>query len=444
MPEFLTLALLFLLGAAAASLGNAAAYEWAWNRRRVSPWQPTPEGVSPRGWLDCVPIVGWLRLRRDSTQLGGAFWLRPLIVEVLFGATLAGLWWWEVSPVTALVAAQPEAPWPVNGYPAWTPYVLHAALAWLMLVASLIDLDEKTIPDEVTVSGTLVGLVLATLLPMGHLPNVEERAVPPAVGVALRGADGGLAPGLLGAPLYAEPVHVDAPNEWPDGLNGGPNARGALALGLGCFLLWCVALTTRVWRTRHGWLFGLGVMLRRVLRDLRARPLREITIGGVLAITCVWFTGGAAWQGLLTALVGMIGAGSIVWAVRIIGTAALRREAMGFGDVTLMMMVGVYIGWQAGMMVFFLAPFAALLIGVGQLLLGRGDEIPYGPFLCLATCFVVVQWGWLWPRSEALFALGAAVPIVLIVCLAMLGLMLAVWRQIKLRLLGMSEDWTEE
>ena len=47
-----------------------------------------------------------------------------------------------------------------------------------------------------------------------------------------------------------------------------------------------------------------------------------------------------------------------MWAVRLIGTAALRREAMGFGDVTLMMMIGTFLGWQACSDLFFLAPFA--------------------------------------------------------------------------------------
>ena len=40
--------------------------------------------------------------------------------------------------------------------------------------------------------------------------------------------------------------------------------------------------------------------------------------------------------------------------MRLIGTFALRREAMGFGDVTLMMMIGTFLGWQACLILFFL------------------------------------------------------------------------------------------
>ena len=124
---------------------------------------------------------------------------------------------------------------------------------------------------------------------------------------------------------------------------------------------------------------------------------------------------------MLTALVGLAASGGIVWAVRLIGTAALRREAMGFGDVTLMMMIGTFLGWQAGLILFFLAPFAGLVIGLMQLVLRRDDVIPYGPFLCLAAAAVVVGWAPIWNWAQPIFGLGWLVPAMLIVCLALLG-----------------------
>lgn len=442
-----SLLIVFAVGASAASLANAATYEWAWNRRRLSAWQPAAEGVAPRGWLDRLPIVGWLRLRRDAAVLGRGFWVRPMLVEIAFGAALAALYWWEVGQLGLI---EPQLVGVASAgltAPTWSTlagFATHAVLAWLMLVASLIDIDEKTIPDEVTVPGMLVGLVLATLLPGGMLPNVEEGVASPIGSPLLDAAGKPLTGPLVGNPLWLEPTHIAAPNGWPEGLDGGAGAHGSLLLGVGCYALWCFALTPRYLRTSRGLLYGLAVVLRRVLRSLRARPLREIFLAGVLLIAMVWFTGGDAWRGLLTALVGAIASGGIVWAVRIVGSAALGREAMGFGDVTLMMMIGAFLGWQAGLAIFVLAPLAALVVGVTQVVLRSDDEIPYGPFLCLATAGVVVGWGTLWPRIEDYFALGSLVPTVLILCVALLGLLLAVWRQIKLRVLGMSETWDDE
>ncbi|TWT48316.1 prepilin peptidase [Botrimarina hoheduenensis] len=437
--SFALLTLVFLLSAAAASLGNAAVYEFAWNARRVSPWQPAAEGVAQRNGLDRVPILGWLRLRRDHKVLGRGFWVRPLLVELGFATAMTWLAWWEVLRA-GLVTPQIGAPLDAASLatPLLATLAAHLVLAWLMLVASLIDVDEKTIPDAITVPGTLLGLLLIALLPGGHLPNVEARYTAPAVGVPLQTGGKPLDDGL-GNNVWLEPTHVTAPLDWPATLVGGQGHGVSLGIGLGCYALWCFALTPRYWRTRHGYARGLGLLLRRVGRSLRTRPLREIFLGGVLGITTVWFTGGAAWQGLLTALVGMVLAGAIVWSVRIIGSLALGREAMGFGDVTLMMMVGTFVGWQAGLLTFFLAPFAGLVVGIAQLVLCRDDEIPYGPFLCLATAAIVVRWGHVWPEAEKLFALGWIVPVVLLICLVMLGVLLGIWRVIKQRLLGMGD-----
>ena len=435
------LVLVFLLAALAGSFINAATYAWAWNYRRISPWQLTPQGVARRTWLDCVPIFGWLRLRRDQPVLGRRFWVRPMLVELLFASAMTALCWYEcydqglIEPQSDLaLGASFQLLWPTI-----YAFLLHAILAGLMAIATLIDIDEKTIPDEITVPGVLLGLALATFLPSGLLPNIEERYEPPAVGdqlIQIKVNEPIL--GRNGSTLWIEPTTLASPNDWPNGLLGGESM--GLAIGLGCYWLWCVALTTRIWRGRRGFVYGLSILLRRIGRDLLTRPLREILVGGTLAIICIWHTGGPSWIGLMTSLVGMAVGGSIVWAVRVIGSAALGKEAMGFGDVTLMMMIGAFLGWQASVVTFFFAPFAALILGVVQYAFKRDDVIPYGPFLCLGAAAVVVRWGTVWPVMEKYCALGPVLPTVLIVCLAMLGFILWVWALIKARLLGASED----
>jgi prepilin signal peptidase PulO-like enzyme (type II secretory pathway) len=434
IPLPLRLAIVFAIGACLGSLVNWAIYALAWRPRPISPWSRLAPGASPRGRADRVPILGWLKLRREAQTHGRGFWIRPLLLEIGLGAALAALYWWEVIRLSLIEGQVGAAIAP----PAWAvhwQFASHAVLLCWMLAASFIDIDEKIIPDEITVTGTLIGLLFATLVPLSLLPHVAERAAAPIVGGKIAHAVGGPVVGLGGSPLWLEPVTAVAPNAWPPAW-GQPRAWPSLAVALACYWLWCFALAPRIWRGRRGPSFALRLIATRVRRELARPPLSWLVVVGTVAISAVWAIGGGAWAGLLTAVVGLAASGGIVWAVRLIGTAALRREAMGFGDVTLMMMIGTFLGWQACLITFFLAPLAGLLAGIGQLVFRRDDVIPYGPFLCLAAAAVVVAWAPIWLWAQPLFELGWLVPGVMVVCLALLGVMLAIWRLIKELLFG--------
>ena len=114
----------------------------------------------------------------------------------------------------------------------------------------------------------------------------------------------------------------------------------------------------------------------------------------------------------------MVAGGGIIWIVRVIGRAVLDQEAMGFGDVTLMSMIGAFLGWQACLIVFFMAPFAALVLGLLRYFLIRDREIPYGPFLCLAVFVVIIYWAPIWDWAWGIFALGWFLALAMLACLA--------------------------
>ncbi len=441
IPIGLRLAVVFVIGACLGSFVNWAIYALAWRPRAISPWSRLAMDAAPRNWIDRLPILGWFKLNRDAHLHGPRFWLRPMLLEIGLGVALAALYWWEVVRLGLLQGQLPVAIAPPTGL-LHLQFASHAILLCWMLAASFIDIDEKIIPDEITVTGALLGLVLATLVPMSLLPHVAERAAAPIVGRALTNMAGGPALGPNGNMLWLEPVTAVAPKEWPPAW-GRPRTWQSLAIGLACHWLWCFALAPRVWRGRRGAMHALRLVMARVKRELSRPPMRWLLMWGTAAIMLTWAAArlwpnvaASAWCGLLTALIGLVASGGIVWAVRLIGTAALRREAMGFGDVTLMMMVGTFLGWQACLIAFFLAPFAGLLVGIAQFILRRDDVIPYGPFLCLGAAAVVVAWAPIWMWAQPLFGLGWLVPAALVVCIALLGIMLTIWRIIKIALFG--------
>ncbi len=409
IPMEVRLAALFMLGVCVGSLANLGAYRLAWHPRPISPWSGPHPNAPPRRWVDHLPIVGWLWLRREAGLHGRGFWIRPLLVELLSGVAFAALYWWEISELGLL---PPGIPRPVP--PSWIGVLhmqcaAHLLLISLMFVASLIDIDEKIIPDSITVPGTLLGLLLAAACPRSLLPNVVQLA------------DGRLVLDFL---------RLTSPGPWPRCLAGFPHIVSILT-GLGCWWLWCAALLPRSWYSRRGWRRAFQLAVARLLREQAAYRILVLGLLGSAAIAGVWFAGGRSWSGLLSALVGMAAGGGIIWLVRIIGTTTLKREAMGFGDVTLMTMIGTFLGWQTCLIIFFLAPFAGLIVGLFQVILFRRSEIFYGPFLCLAAAAVIVRWASVWNWAWAAFAIGWLVPLVMFFCMALLAVLLGLWQLIR-------------
>jgi len=410
IPLAWRLAIVSLAGACLGALANWAIAALAFEPRSTSPWAARPDGLRRR-WFDRVPVLGWFAMRREASLHGSGFWLRPLAIEVLFAAGAAALYWWEVDQGGLLpkriLPMQPLLRPLVDVHVQW---LCHVVLFWLMLVVSVIDADEKLIPDAITVPGTIFGLIAAAVCPFALLP------------VLWTDGQGFVTPGFL---------HLTSPHGWPSGLAGSPHV-GSLALALACWWLWCVALMHRTWYDRHGWRRALGLMLARVAREPSTWRLVWLGLAGSAGILATWLWTSTSWMGLLSALVGLAAGGGLIWAVRIIGYAVLRREAMGFGDVTLMAMIGSFLGWQSCLLIFFLAPIAGLVIGVIQVVFRRGSEIPYGPFLCLAAAVVMIRWQAFWEWMEMVLAvLGPLVPIFMVACLAAMALVLAVWRVLR-------------
>ncbi|GHV10048.1 hypothetical protein AGMMS50229_20970 [Campylobacterota bacterium] len=124
--------------------------------------------------------------------------------------------------------------------------------------------------------------------------------------------------------------------------------------------------------------------------------------------------------------------GGLIWGVRLIGSWALGREAMGFGDVTFMAMIGAFVGWQPCFFIFFLAPVAGLALGIVKYAMVSGRVIPYGPFLALATVAVVIFWPVFWFRfGESVFIEPWLVPVLTVFCAVMLAFLLGLLGAVK-------------
>jgi leader peptidase (prepilin peptidase)/N-methyltransferase len=104
----------------------------------------------------------------------------------------------------------------------------------------------------------------------------------------------------------------------------------------------------------------------------------------------VAFTKNPAIAGFLGSLLGYFVGCGIVWGVRIFGTLAFGKEAMGLGDVHLMGAAGTVVGPLYVVLAFFVAPFFGLAWACFNMFFKKIRQIPYGPFLSLGIFVVMI------------------------------------------------------
>lgn len=377
-PTFVGAIFVFALGACVGSFLNVVAYRVPAGRSVVSPPSRCPSCGSRLRWHENLPVLGWLvlrgRCRRCRCSISLVYPAMEVFTGLLFLALFLTLY---TGGSTGLAASLGNAWWQTLGFAgSWPGFVVVLTLFGCLVAATLIDARTFLIPAVVT--NVLGGTAVLGWGVQAMLPNTRWGVV--VDGFPLSPLSPAMSIVVLGASL-------------------------GLAVSIG--LLW----TGRMRRSFEDYedFVEEGELIAEY-PHARREMLREIAflapagVGAIIGLGVVT-TAGASWQGsgeaqlwsVLAAVgLGWLVGGALVWVVRILGTLAFGREAMGMGDVHLLAAIGAALGWEDPIRIFFIAPFLALgwvLIGRVVSLLRRkpGKELPYGPHLAAAT--VVVWFG---------------------------------------------------
>jgi leader peptidase (prepilin peptidase)/N-methyltransferase len=99
--------------------------------------------------------------------------------------------------------------------------------------------------------------------------------------------------------------------------------------------------------------------------------------------------------GIVSALIGAAGGGVVLFLIAE-GWSRLRNvEAMGFGDVKMLAMIGAFLGVELVVLTFVLSSFLGGVAGAALILSGRGtmaSKVPFGTFLA-AAALIASLWG---------------------------------------------------
>ena len=383
LPPWLAYPYLFVLGCVVGSFLNVCIHRIPQHHELTASLKGiwSPPSSCPRcrrriRWQDNIPIIGWLRLRGRCRDCRMRISVRYPAIELLNGLLWMALYWLEVP--TELGARIQDS----GIYSPIGPQGNYGAAFFT---------PEAVVNLRFAYHLVLVEALLVATFIDWDLWIIPDGVTLPATAVGLTGA-------LLSGCVHLVPVWFQSPT-----------------------LLRDVNLVREL-NPQIGWLFPQWL-----------DPL----LGG--ASVPAWCGAHPHLHGLAVSVAGFLVGGGVTWIVRIVGYAVLRREAMGFGDVVLMAMVGSFLGWQPTLAAFFVAPALACLFVVTSYLFHRQQEIPYGPYLSLGTLAILFGWQSFWPPFERIFNAGVLVlPMGLVMVAGMTLLLLAI-QGIK-RLFGITYD----
>jgi len=330
----------FVFGAAVGSFLNVCIYRLP---RDLSVNEPRrsfcPSCKKPIPWRQNLPLLSWPWLRGKCANCGSKIAFRYFAVELLTALLFLAVW--------------VVFPWPIA--------LAYWIFISLLIAATFIDFEHFIIPDEITIGGTVAGVLASLALPA--LMGEESR---------LRAGGWSLGSALLGYVLL-----------WLV-LEGGKKAFGKKRIRLD-------APTPFSW-VRDGddaeFVVGdeRGLWSDHFAResDLLLMHCDEARVDGrVFSNTTLQFYFNRltiAEESFLLDQVDRISG--------IVRELQIPREAMGRGDLKFLAAIGAFLGWRAVLCSIFAGSLAGSLVGLTSILFGRrawSTKIPFGPYLAFGS-----------------------------------------------------------
>ena len=229
--------IVFLFGAIVGSFCNVAIARMPYEKSLLWPGSTCGGCLKPIRWHHNLPLLSYLWLGGKCGTCGAVFSSRYFWIELVAALGFVGLFLAEVVFNIHQYPYGPRVWLQASHFYPWSwqmGFLFHAILFTFLLIASVCDLDGREIPFSLTMTGTVVGLLGATLLPWPH-PWTPAAATPaPNVIhpwqswiIPLNPLQAGIQPWPFWGPL---PSWAEPGNNWQTGLMTG--LAGALVGGM--------------------------------------------------------------------------------------------------------------------------------------------------------------------------------------------------------------------
>lgn len=135
---------IFCLGATVGSFLNVCIYRMPRKESIVRPGSHCPHCKQRIAWYDNIPFLSYVFLRGHCRHCNGKISFRYFVVELLTASLFLFLWYYFGLSLL---------------------FWIYAALCSSLIVVSFIDIHIQEIPDEISLSGILIGLALSVIFP---------------------------------------------------------------------------------------------------------------------------------------------------------------------------------------------------------------------------------------------------------------------------------------
>jgi leader peptidase (prepilin peptidase)/N-methyltransferase len=355
---------MFFLGAIVGSFLNVCIVRWPIEKSVIAPRSHCCKCKKPIPWYDNIPLLSYFLLRGKcrfcSERISPRYWFVELLTAVIFVVFYRqfGL---DIRLLPYLVM--------VCGF----------------IIATFVDFEHRIIPDEVSVGGMCLGLVLSFFIPSLHGVKLDPQVSSVQYGGIIFISI--ISVLVAGGIIYFAALSLSF--LFPKKMRDESDA-----------FLWClVALYLFVKFAVFGFIrsdyFAVQLMgsnsyivvkMAGILMSL-FNPEFSYPQAGVNFLPMF-----PQLQSFGLSFLGLVVGGGTIYLMGILGDLLFRKESMGGGDVKLMAMIGAFLGAKFAVLTFFIAPFFGAVFGIVEKIRTKDTAIAYGPFLSLAA-IITLFWG---------------------------------------------------
>lgn len=80
----------------------------------------------------------------------------------------------------------------------------------------------------------------------------------------------------------------------------------------------------------------------------------------------------------------------VLYIFKLIGDFVFKKESLGGGDIKLLFLIGLVLGFDMSIVTIFLASFIALPLSVVGLIKNNTNVLPFGPYLSLSSIIILL------------------------------------------------------